>query len=390
LELKLQAARRTACAGLKSIARRAGTQLEARRRGDRDAACLDSVDAKRAAPGGDLVATWTAQVDHQGWPLGGCKRRLGCQQPAAIAAHLAGSCRPATLRPGCERLVHQALDQGRRRCFAERDPQPPEQGLAPARDRECAPGGQIEAARVGDRGEVDRGNLVDHGGGVLDALRCIGQRALDIGEGVDERRPDAAAQAIAREAVVVVAVVVDPAQPVAPRISLDRLTRLPEPRTRPGDAVATNDLRHGRECGDAASAQRLEQESLGLVAPVVSQEDEIDAARKRHLAQGAIAGPPRPGLDALPCQRTLGETGGDQLDRRAAPRPPCAERPRMIEPGVGVRAEAMVNVKREHRHVQRRGLHERRVEQRGRIAPAAEGHGDDAPLPSFVSARSCR
>jgi hypothetical protein len=50
----------------------------------------------------------------------------------------------------------------------------------------------------------------------------------------------------------------------------------------------------------------------------------------------------------------------------------------------------MVNVQREHRHAERRGLRDGRVEQRGRIAPAAEGDGDDAPLIALVSARSCR
>ena len=70
LELQLQAARRTACAGLEAIAGRARTQLEARRRRDRDAACFDAVDAKRTAPGGDLMAARAAQVDHQAWLLG--------------------------------------------------------------------------------------------------------------------------------------------------------------------------------------------------------------------------------------------------------------------------------------------------------------------------------
>jgi hypothetical protein len=50
----------------------------------------------------------------------------------------------------------------------------------------------------------------------------------------------------------------------------------------------------------------------------------------------------------------------------------------------------MVDVEREHRHAERHGLGERRVEQGRRIPAAAEGDGDDAPLLAVVSVRSCR
>ena len=95
----------------------------------------------------------------------------GRQQPAAIAAQLAGSRRPATLRPGRERLVHQALDQGRGRCFAER-------GRATNAARLGAGARPKVRARRPDRGRSRRrprsrssgGDLVDDGRRVLDAL----------------------------------------------------------------------------------------------------------------------------------------------------------------------------------------------------------------------------
>jgi hypothetical protein len=50
----------------------------------------------------------------------------------------------------------------------------------------------------------------------------------------------------------------------------------------------------------------------------------------------------------------------------------------------------MVNVQRQDRKAERRRFDERRVQQRGRIAPAAEGDGDDARRVALVSARWCR
>ena len=120
----------------------------------------------------------------------------------------------------------------------------------------------------------------------------------------------------------VVAVVVDPAQAMPAHIGLDRLARLVEPRPRPGDAVAANELRHRRQARDAAAAQRLQQERLGLVAPMMRQQDEVGARARApsRAARDSARGAPRPRrsrrarcVDSTRC--------ATNVDRQAAPRP---------------------------------------------------------------------
>ena len=134
--------------------------------------------------------------------------------------------------------------------------------------------------------------------------------------------------------------------------------------------------------GDARAAQRLEDERLGLVASMVAEQDQIDASPERHLAQGAIAGAARPRLDAVARARPRLDPARDQLDRPAAARPTPAHGVAVGQPFVGMGAEPVVNVQRENRDAERSRRGDGRVEQRGRVAPAAEGDGDRASPPS--------
>ena len=151
-----------------------------------------------------------------------------------------------------------------------------------------------------------------------------------------------------------------------------------------------HDLRHRRQASDACAAQRLEDEGLGLVAPMVAEQDQIDASPERHLAQGAVAGAARPRLDAVARARPRLDPAGYQLDRSAAARPATAHRVAVGQPFVGMGAEPVVNVQRENRDTERSRRGGGRVEQRGRVAPAAEGDGDGASPHRRVSARWCR
>ena len=65
LELQLQAARRSAGAGLEAIAGRARAQLRGASRSRSGCRLRRHVDAKRAAPSGDLVHARAAQVDRE-------------------------------------------------------------------------------------------------------------------------------------------------------------------------------------------------------------------------------------------------------------------------------------------------------------------------------------
>ena len=154
-----------------------------------------------------------------------------------------------------------------------------------------------------------------------------------------------------------------------------------EPGPRPAHAVAAHQRRHRRERGDAAAAQRLQQEGLGLVAAMVAEQHEVDAALDRHLAQRPIARAARPGLDAVAGGRSCGDAMDGELDRLAAARPAAAALGAMRLPGVGVLAQPVMDVQREDREAERLRGGERRVEQRRRVAPAAVGDGDDARAP---------
>jgi hypothetical protein len=59
-------------------------------------------------------------------------------------------------------------------------------------------------------------------------------------------------------------------------------------------------------------------------------------------------------------------------------------------PGIGVAAQAVLDVQGENVQVERYGRGDRRVQERRRISPAAVGDGDGPARDRAVSARSCR
>ena len=132
----------------------------------------------------------------------------------------------------------------------------------------------------------------------------LAERGLDIGERLLQRWPDIGAQPVAREAGVVVAVVFDVAQAVKTNVGVDVVARTLEPGPRPRHALAFDDARHGRLRCDTAAAKRLQQEGLGLIAPVMREQHETGALGQRHRAQRAIAFLPRPSLDAVTVRRS--------------------------------------------------------------------------------------
>ena len=348
------------------------------------------VDAKRAAPAGERVAAGPAQVDRAGRlarPAPTARRRLRTQ-PAAIAAQLAARHRPAARGPRAGSSSHQALDQARRRAPRRARAQPGRSALAAARaaTARARPRGRRPLA-VGDRGQVERGDLGDDARRPRWAQPRRRRPARSRRrEGACQRRPDPQAQAVAREARVVVAVVVD-------RSAGDAGARRPRsPRAaarshgpRPGDAVALGrPAASPTSAGDAAAAQRLQQEGLGLVAPVVGR-----AARGRRRARSAIsrkravARRARPGLDAL--ARAAGRVG-EAASRPARPAgraaPSVRRAARVGEPGVGVGAQAVVHVQREHRDA--------RAARPARRVACSSAVESRPPLKATATTRRCR
>jgi hypothetical protein len=123
---------------------------------------------------------------------------------------------------------------------------------------------------------------------------------------------------------------------------------------------------------------------------MVAEEHEVDLVLERHPAQGSIARPARPGLDAVAGLRPAGDPLGDELDRLAGPRPAPATILAMREPGVAVRAQAVMDVQREDPDAERRGGGQGGMEQRRRIAAAAVGDADPVRAGRGVSAPWCR
>ena len=138
------------------------------------------------------------------------------------------------------------------------------------------------------------------------------------------------------------------------------------------------DARHGRQPGRAGAAQRLQQHRLGLVAPVVRQQDRVprrsaramraSAVRRSRRAQASTLSP----LAGLPVNR---------VDTRRTGRPLLCQRRHCVcgelEPGIGLRHQAVVHMQRDHIEALCLAGARGGVQQRGGIAPGAVGHGHD-------------
>ena len=166
---------------------------------------------------------------------------------------------------------------------------------------------------------------------------------------------------------------------MAAYIRLDLAARPAEPRPQPHDAIAFDLCRHAGEPGWPGAAQGLQQHRLGLVAAVVSEQHSARARFKRRCPQCPIALASRPGLDAVAASGPIVQPPRDQSDRQTAPCPSLTLRLAVGEPVVGIRAQPVVDVQRDDIDTDRRGLHQRRMQQRGRITPAAVGDRDAAP-----------
>ena len=177
LELQLQAARRPAGAGLEAIAGRARAQLEARG-ASRPAMppAATALDAKRTAPRGDLVTAGR----------GSGRRRIGARlAPPRQSAHVdrsaagRGSCaarRPAIGQRRCGPDASASCISRSTRLAGGGAPSSRAQPAHAAPGAGAAATGARQAARsrplgVGDGGEVERGDLVEHRRGVAGRAR---------------------------------------------------------------------------------------------------------------------------------------------------------------------------------------------------------------------------
>jgi hypothetical protein len=148
--------------------------------------------------------------------------------------------------------------------------------------------------------------------------------------------------------------------------------------------------RHRRQALGAGAAQGLKEKGLGLVAPVMGQEHEIDAAVEGHRAQRPVARLPRPGLDARARRRPIRQPMRRKIDGAAGARPSRARRLAVREPRVGLGVQAVVNVQRDDTQAERCRRAQGGVQESGRIAPSAVRDRDGALRRRAFSARWCR
>ena len=246
--------------------------------------------------------------------------------------------------------------------------------------------------------------------------RC--QRHLGLRERRLQSGPHRQAQAVAGETRVAIALVVDVAQAMRRDVSLDGLARVVQPGSHPAQAVAQIVFGHRRQARHSTTAQGLQQEGFGLVAAVVGQQEHVRTGLDGHLVQGLVAQRAGLGLHALTRIGRQAHMARHQAHRQALGGPGIAGGLRMGQPGIGVRAQAMVDVQghdahaphterltagmgwRANRHLAvclaRRTRH--RVQQGGRVTSAAVGHGHARHGLALrclghgwpLSARSCR
>ena len=234
----------------------------------------------------------------------------------------------------------------------------------------------MKARRVGNRSHVEHRELIQASRCFLRPIRRLGERRFGLRERGSQCRPNLEPQAIACEADVDVAVIVDERETMTPQIRVDALARHVEPRPHPRDAVALDRLRHAGQTRDAGAAQRLQQHRLGLVAPVMREQHQRHSVIRRHLAQRPIARLPCPRLDALAFRGTRGDEERHEANRPTAIGPASALRLSMRLPRIGVRAQAVIDMQREDLDALRGSGLRGRMKQRRGVAPAAVGDGD--------------
>ena len=172
--------------------------------------------------------------------------------------------------------------------------------------------------------------------------------------------------------------VLDPREPALLRVGEDLRARDREERPHQPQAAQRGLPPHARHPGRPRPPQDAEQRGLRLVVAVVGEQDRL--AGRNRLGDRAVAGRAGRGFE-IPAARGRPHDGAAGLEPDPEPR---RRRPAVVLPGARVRVEAVVDVHRGQ--TLRRPAAERpgrRVEEDGRVEPAAEGD----PPPSGCEGR---
>ena len=175
------------------------------------------------------------------------------------------------------------------------------------------------------------------------------------------------AQEIARQPRVFVAFVVDPGQPAGLRIGVDFGARRAEQRAQQAQAVTVTFVAHAGGTGNAATAQQVEEDGLGLVATMLGQQQR--AAGPGTIGKSRVAGGAGGGFQSL-AGAAVDDHRNDGQRHGQARAGSAAE----IGPVIGARRQAMVDVDCREPAGQRQTAQQ--IEQDDGIAPAGETEMD--------------
>jgi hypothetical protein len=296
-------------------------------------------------------------------------------QALAVAPHFAFRMRHQRLRIlACrQHLRHHLRQQGGGRHGQAALGEPVAQQVVDAVQAEGAQARQVEAVAVQRGRQILGRQLAQEALGRLHVGAGTHDALFEAGEGARQHRHHLVAQGVAGVAGVGVRFVLDPADTFLRRKGFQVGACLRQQRTRHHQLLVAEQARcavgriHAGQAGGAGAAQQLQQHGLGLVVEVVGGQQEVDAVAAAHRAEGGVAQLARGRFDAAPA---LLDHDGALVEGRAKS---GGRRGAMRGPGIGVGAEAMMDVEGEQGTARMRG---RKTQQHHRIEAAAEGDRD--------------
>jgi hypothetical protein len=213
---------------------------------------------------------------------------------------------------------------------------------------------------------------------------------LGLRKSLLQRRHDLAPQSISCQPRIRVRLVVDVADAMAAQVGIDGLARLGEPGTRPSHSFALGDTRHSGQAGRPAPAQGLQQKGFGLILLVMREQDQARPLLESHPAQSGVTGRACPRFHAVTFSWRRGKMLAGKAERMTRTGPTLAATAAVRQPGVGVRTQPVMHMQRNDIDAEQTGRAQRRMQQRGGVAPAAVGDRDPRLGHFRLSAPWCR
>ena len=194
------------------------------------------------------------------------------------------------------------------------------------------------------------------------------QRLAPARVALAEQRRDAQPQEIAREGVRGIAFILDPFQAVLARVGGNRLARHIEQRAHERAPMKARALRHATRPARPGAAQQVHEHGLGLIVELVGEREHIE----RQLGERRIARLARGLFVSLGHPHAAHGEWHTEL---------AAQPPAEAHPAIGVRAQAVMDVRRRHLLALRQ-----RMQQHDRIDAAGEAHKNALALQPFQRA----